>query len=228
MTKRQLIKKYRDIMNTPEEVDVSMLNESIDNYLIPMNKLGIEFKDKRCLDIGSNIGSFSVIALDNGCSHVSSYECDSRNYSILKENVEKFNGKSFNPVLAAVSGRECDTIKLFKRDSKKNHCSTSIINNVGSRRTLYDEVKNVNIKKLLNQEERWDIVKIDIEGAEYEILEEVIAYRPQYLFIELHVTKKNTETVDYFLNKLKETYDNNLIEEIIVFNNLGGLDCFFY
>ena len=219
-TKRKLKAEYKKFLGAIERVDADMIGESIVNYLIPE----VDYTDKVCLDLGANVGGFSKIAMDFGASKVIAVECDPRNYNMLadsfqdSENVELIHG--------AVSGLEDDTIKIYKNNSQKNHCSTSIIKKKNNQFKEYDEVQNVRFNDLVN-EHKPDIVKIDIEGAEYGILEDVLAYYPDVLFIEMHAGTFDS-IVRESLQTIVEKYPNNKVEPIIIFTDkLIGYDCFF-
>jgi parvulin-like peptidyl-prolyl isomerase len=88
----------------------------------------------------------------------------------------------------------------------------------------YDEVKNYHINYLL-EEVKPQIVKIDIEGAEYSIIEQVLNYRPEVLFIELHGNDDRSKSV---VQRLQELYPNGKVSDIIIFQKVGGYDCLFY
>lgn len=216
--KSELRKKHKKFLNATESVDSKMVNESIDNYLIP----DVEYKDMVCLDLGANIGGFIKIAIDSGAKEVVAIECDARNFKKLSESFKDVENVLL--IEAAVSNINEPTVKLYKSGSKNNHCSTSIIQKTALFKE-YDEVRNVLITDLL-EEYKPDIVKIDIEGAEYGILDAVIEYKPDFLFVELHVGK-----VKHHLNgaieKLKKAYEKHDIKPLIFFDKIGGYDCWF-
>lgn len=219
LTREQKILKRRYVkeLNAQANIDKDMISESIRNYI----KEEVDYSDKVCLDLGTNIGTFTKIALDGGAYRVYGVECDFRNYNIANSNFsESIRAKIIH---AAVSALDQDTLKIYKSNAKSNHSSTSIIKRRGTF-TEYDEVKNYHITELLD-EIKPDIVKIDIEGAEYDIIEHVLAYRPKVLFIELHGNHDQSKSA---LQRLTESYKNNRVEEIIMFQKVGGYDCLFF
>lgn len=217
LEQRELKKRYIEELNAQEDVDKSMIMESILNYGRPE----INYQDKVCLDLGTNIGSFVKIAVDRGAKQVYGVECDYRNYNIASNNFA--SELKVNIIHAAVSGSEQETLQIYKSNAKSNHSSTSILKRKGTF-AEYDEVKNYHIKTLL-EEIKPEVVKIDIEGAEYEIIEDVIQYQPEVLFIELH---GNDDRARSAIQRLTEIYPNNHIGEIIIFQKVGGYDCVFY
>ena len=214
---RDLKKRYVTELNAVENVDKDMIKESIVNYI----KDSVDYQDKVCLDLGTNIGSFVKIALDHGAKFVYGVECDPRNYSIASTNFQS-NLRS-KIIFAAASDQHEDTLKIYKSNAKSNHSSTSIIKRRGTF-TEYDEVKNYHIDTLL-EETKPDIVKVDIEGAEFGIIENIIAYKPSVLFIEIHGNHEQAQTA---VQRLTDVYNHNEIGEIIIFQSVGGYDCLFY
>lgn len=219
-TKRKLKAEYKKFLGAIERVDSDMIGESIVNYLIPE----VDYTDKVCLDLGANVGGFSKIAMDFGASKVIAVECDNRNYNMLADSFE--DSENVELIHGAVSGLEEDTIKIYKNNSQKNHCSTSIIKKKNNQFKEYDEVQNVRFNDLVEKYSP-DIVKIDIEGAEYGILEDVLAYYPDVLFIEMHAGTFDS-IVRESLQTIVEKYPNNRVEPIVIFTDkLIGYDCFF-
>ena len=211
-----LKKRYVKELNAQEDVDKDMISESIKNYIKPE----VDYLNKICLDLGTNIGAFTKIALDGGAKRVYGIECDFRNYNIAANNFAA--SIHANIIHAAVSGSTEDTLKIYKSNAKSNHSSTSIIKRRGTFNE-YDDVKNYHIDYLL-EEIKPDIIKIDIEGAEYDIIESVLEYKPSILFIELH---GNHDQAKSAVQRFTEAYNTAKIEEIIIFQKVGGYDCLF-
>lgn len=212
-----LRKRYAQELGATDRVDKDMIAESISNYI----KEEVSYENKICLDLGTNIGAFTKIALEGGASRVYGVECDLRNYNIAS-NAFASEIKA-NIIHAAVSGSDQETLTIYKSSSKSNHSSTSILKRNNKFRD-YDEVKNYHIDTLLN-EIKPDVIKVDIEGAEYDIIESVIDYKPEVLFIELHGDQDNARSS---IQRLTERYSNSEVSEIIYFGGVGGYDCLFY
>lgn len=218
LERTRLKKKYVKILNASEGVDDTMIGESISNYLIPE----IDYKGLVCLDLGANIGTFTQIALDSGASKVCTVECDVRNFEKLRETFK--NDDYVDLVYAAVSGLPDKTLKIFKSSSQNAHCSTSIENKM--KFSEYDYVENIHLKKLLKKYNP-DIIKMDIESAEYTLIDTLIDYQPKYLFIELHAGKHRSEMYQV-MERLQSIYPYSIIVPLIIFtDNLIAHDCFF-
>jgi len=181
----------------------------------------VDYTDKVCLDLGGNVGGFTKIAIDGGAAKVYTIECDPRNYEKMKASFA--DEPKANIIHAAVSGSNTETIKIYKGNSNSSHCSTSIL-----KRSMfkdYDEVRNIHIRALLNKYKP-DIIKIDIEGAEYEIIKDVAEYFPEVLFVELHMGKVKEYALPT-IELLTSIYPNHLVNSFEVFKNIGGYDCWF-
>ena len=218
LEKTRLKKKYVKILSASEGVDDTMIGESIANYLIPE----IDYKGMVCLDLGANIGAFTQIALDSGASKVCTVECDVRNFEKLRETFK--NDDYVDLIYAAVSGLPDKTLKIFKSSSQNAHCSTSIENKM--KFSEYDYVENIHLKKLLKKYKP-DIIKMDIESAEYTLIDTLIDYQPKYLFIELHAGKHRAEMYQV-MERLQSIYPHsNMVPLVIFTDNLIAHDCFF-
>lgn len=218
LEKTRLKKKYVKILGAAEGVDDSMIGESIANYLIPE----IDYKGMVCLDLGANIGAFTQIALDSGASKVCTVECDARNFEKLQATYK--NDDYVDLIYAAVSGLSDKTLKIFKSSSQNAHCSTSIESKM--KFSEYDEVENIHLKKLLKKYNP-DIIKMDIESAEYTLIDTLIDYCPKYLFIELHAGKHRAEMYQV-LERLESIYPHSKVVPLVIFtDNLIAHDCFF-
>lgn len=214
--KKNLKKKYVKILKAEEQVDKNMIDQSISNYLLQE----VDYKNKICLDLGSNIGAFTQIALDCGAKKVYSIECDKRNFGKISNSFG--NNEKVELIFGAVTGLKEKSIKIYKSSSLNKHCSTSIINKM--RFGEYDNVPNLNFKYLVDKINP-DIIKIDIESAEYTFIEDLLNYFPETLFIEFHGKKEKMEqTIDLFKSK----YKNFKVEPLIIYvTQIAGYDCFF-
>jgi FkbM family methyltransferase len=214
---RELKRKYIKYLNATESVDKNMIVDCITNYITPE----IDFTDKVCLDLGGNVGGFTKVAIDGGAKAVYTVECDIRNYEKMAESFA--DEPKANIIHAAVSDSTAQTIRIFKGNSQQAHCSVSIMKR--SKFADYDEVTNVHISTLLKKYQP-DIIKIDIEGAEYQIIEFVEAYQPEALFVELHMGKVK-QYAQPTLERLSAIYPKQHIKELIVFQSIAGYDCWF-
>lgn len=140
------------------------------------------------VDIGSNIGISCLYWLDNNSScKIVSFEPSSRNYKKLLFNTKKFKKNiTFNKL--GVSNKNMTT-KLYLSKSGVNDSIRKTF------RPKYEMIKlidiNIVLKKLLAKNDIIDVLKIDTEGTEKEILENI---KKQY-FEKIKVI--NIEGSDY-------------------------------
>jgi len=162
-------------------------------------------KPKVIFDIGGNIGITSIyLASLFPEALIYSFEPLKENFEILTKNTSQFNNiEVFNFGLGVKNG----SFKLYLSDDIENYGGVSFYSDVeGNMKESYSEceVKNVNdvIKEI--GVTSVDLIKIDTEGAEYDIL---------------------TNINDEFLNKTSwitgELHGNRDFELLNYLNNLG-------
>ena len=146
-----------------DTLDEYMLNEALmpREYVKPMQLR----RGDVVLDIGMNIGGFSIFADFIGAKLIS-YEPDPSNYEIACDNIELNNSKvkAYNKAVADKSG----TISFYI-NTLKNRGVHSIIPTNG-RKVLSVECEDIN--EILKRESP-NKIKIDCEGAEYSIIKAV-------------------------------------------------------
>ncbi len=130
------------------------------------NKLQIT-EDDVIVDFGLNIGMFTAFALKKGAKKIYSYEADAENYELACHNMElnEFDKSRYELNNLAVIGND-DPTREFSINVKKNKGAHSLLHKRGRDVT---QVSCININKVL-KEYRPTIVKMDIEGGEYECL----------------------------------------------------------
>jgi FkbM family methyltransferase len=121
------------------------------------------------IDVGANIGSFTIFASTRAEDvHLYSYEPLANNFDLLRENIKLNNLKTVKPFQLAVTGKG-GKVKLYIDD--KDICLNSIISSVVSPKTPYKEVDSVSLQQIFDDNgiSECDLLKMDCEGAEYEI-----------------------------------------------------------
>jgi FkbM family methyltransferase len=121
------------------------------------------------IDIGGNIGTFALTAARRAClGRVFCFEPNSENYQLLLRNIALNRAANIVPVRAAVSGSK-GTIKLFLSAQGGFH---SVREDRMRDPSRYEMVETVSLKDILDKHgiERCNFLKLDCEGAEYDIL----------------------------------------------------------
>ena len=106
---------------------------------------------------------------------------------------------------------KCKDILKFYKQSNENYVSQSLITNMFTDK--YEEVHVNSIKNIMEEHNHRhiDLLKIDIEGAEIEVLEQMLLdnIKPTYLLVEfdLYLKRKDLDNkTQNIINKLLEYY----------------------
>jgi FkbM family methyltransferase len=145
---------------------------AVTNYIKKNLRPGMTF-----LDIGTNIGYFTILAAQQGAS-VIAYEPDEYAFSMLQKNIRLHGFKNITVHKAAVSDKNGESVFYVKTPGAVNNSLVSI----PSQKACAVKVKTVRC------EDHYDLCKIDSEGSELGILEgmkyrgpAIIEFAPTYL-----------------------------------------------
>ena len=123
---------------------------------------------KRVIDLGANIGIFSIlVAKKFPNATVFALEPEQKNFEILKRNVEASKAKNIILVNKAVAARSGTALLNISGNNTGAH---SLFHNVSDGKGETQTVPTVTLNEFLPA----DIIKVDAEGAEYEIFEKEI------------------------------------------------------
>ena len=156
----------------------------------PFKNLSLN-KDSIVIDIGANIGDKTQYFHDRFKCKIICYEPNKVAFDILDKRFKKFSN-----IICINKGisKEEKTKKLYLHkgyeNDKINYSQGSsfleIKENINQNN--FELVNTLPISELLDEYEHIDLIKIDIEGYEYEIMPELILNRNKikYVFAELH------------------------------------------
>ena len=139
------------------------------------------------VDIGANIGTYTIFAVCMGATRVLSYEPNSSAFKVLTENITH-NG--FSTVVQArqlaVSSVDGEQVKIPLESSPYNQIARAGLMTAG-----VELVGSISLESIMNDHVGGvaDLVKIDCEGAEYEILgmaNEEVLHKIGHLRLEYH------------------------------------------
>jgi FkbM family methyltransferase len=179
------------------------INEIFNQEIYPIKK---SQEERIILDIGAQSEIFSIYALSkNKSAKIFSFEPDPENYIQLKENIEKNKiEKNITPINKALS-------KGNGKISFYIHPESSRANSIYEKNGEKTEVDSISLKQLFTELKikKCDIMKMDIEGAEYETLynsPKEVLNKIKIIFIECHehskINKKyNKEGMINFLSE---------------------------
>ncbi len=183
------VKNNEEIIETRNIKSIVRKNTS-DSFIVKevlssgaYSKLNIT-NDDVVADIGLNIGMFTLFALSKQAKKVYSYEPDVENYSYAMRNL-KLNGiaqSRFSLFNLAVIGND-DTSRPFSLNNKKNKGAHSLIHKRGRSTST---VRCININKVFEKHHP-HVVKMDIEGGEYECIKSCSSFEGiREFIIEFH------------------------------------------
>ncbi len=183
------------------------------NYLKNYNKR-FQF-----IDIGSNIGIFSLIAKKNlNCVKTFSIEPAKVTYLDLKKNIKSKNNKVYNIAISHFNGygfltfdkKHTGVAKIIEQEKISNYKKKEkiIIKNYKIFNKFYNKDKNRNY-----------IVKIDVEGHQIKVIKEIKKSKIYKYISTIYVeTEKNHKSI----NKLKNILSNFVCKnkDDVIFNKI--------
>ncbi|WP_194776124.1 FkbM family methyltransferase [Pararhodonellum marinum] len=152
------------------------------------------------LDCGANMGlSVLYFALNYPDHKILAFEPEAEIFEVLKGNVMAFDLKNVTLYKKAVWIEESELV--FHSDGGMGGRIHTIYKNSPAEVT---KVKTIELKKLLN--EKVDFLKIDIEGAEYEVLKDCKneLSKVKHLFFEYHNDVFKVQTLHELLQMVVE------------------------
>lgn len=183
--------------------DAGIIREVViqDYYHIEQIKRGYTI-----VDIGGSVGAFSILAAKKA-EKVFVYEPFPDNYSIIKKNISLNKLKNVIPFRTAVYSKN-GKIKLFVE--KENLGGHSLYGNSDN----FIEIKTTTLKGIFdsNHLDKIDLLKMDCEGAEYDILlntPKSYLRKINKLYMEHHSVKGHS------LEQLKQLLEKNGFRVIV-------------
>jgi len=203
---------------------------------------------KLCIDVGANVGEYSLEILKRTDAHVIAFEPVPLTFLALKSNLSQYADRTVVENLGVASEEGYLEIN-FNRDAMSHASFSTEVSGVGYLEN--GEVISVPVVTLDNYLDRSgihnvDLVKIDVEGFEAEVFvgaaRTLRVIRPRYIQIEFnwHQLFRN-HTLNYFANQLdgydvyqlipggwvkrdpKDPYSNIFMYSNFVFARVGDL-----
>lgn len=200
--------KYR-----PDSSDEKCIREILERKEYCKKSIGFDVeRGEHWLDLGANIGVFSAYCLARGAT-ADCYEPESSSFKILKQNVP-----TFNLVNACVSHLEVERLNLFHSRCKGNYYRGTLLGNVGAMQKEPTSVMNIYAGTLLSQQ--YDGIKLDIEGAEFGLIDNDLLPRCEKICLEYHLSRDRSivrlkRRVDWLQSRFKTVWINSETRGII-------------
>lgn len=185
----------------PGTTDDKVIDEVITRRVYEHKKFGFVINDAPIwLDLGGNIGTFTCLAAYRGCK-VITFEPEPENFAMLKYNV-KLNklDKMVELNQAGIIGGPDSTVNLYVCKGDYNKYRHTIFKKRG-RETI--PIKVLNFMAVLDRTKA-NGVKIDIEGAEIELLESVVTW-PDHV---THIVFEYSFDIDPSIARFKGIIDS--------------------
>ena len=150
-----------------------------------------------CIDLGAHFGKYTR-AMALGAKQVIAFEPDPWAHEVLQKNVRDFENVKIENAAAGTCSR---TVHLYRHarfddDPAKYSRSSSVVSNkINVTRESAIEVNQIDfIEYVSDLNEEIGVLKIDIEGAEVELLESLldqpdILKRIHFIFVETHASR---------------------------------------
>jgi FkbM family methyltransferase len=146
------------------------------------------------IDIGAHIGSFSRACLDRGAGYVVAIEPFADSFKLMEQNLSYYPQRSDRLQIAI--GGERRIAQLRNPDKRGN--SFVAVSATGEKGTLVGEVDCHPLSYVLDSSMKVRMIKLDCEGAEYEILENcnLSLENVQEILGEAHRVKRGDRELD--------------------------------
>jgi len=166
--------------------------ESVSRFLL-------KIRGKLFVDVGANVGFYSLL-LHRNFGRVVAVEPHPRNMRVLKENARSMGAKNITCVTKAVSEKDGNTVPLFSGSHDGAH---SLLRRSTISSQEYFPVETITLSSLLKDFERVDLVKVDVEGAEWEVLEGAVQIidKIETWVIELHDPGRKRDLEQFMKHK---------------------------
>ncbi len=156
-----------------------------------------------CIDLGANVGTFTQRMAQTGAD-VIGFEPDPGAWSVLEQAVGEFSNVT---LIHKAAGHQADTLTLYRSDKWSaddpgaHTESSSLIPTKGASQAVKVEV--IDIIAFIEELDRdIRIIKMDIEGAEWEVLTRLIDHpvleRIDCIFVETHERTNPAKYVPIF------------------------------
>jgi len=182
----------------PNTSDIKTIMEVVERGVYEKKYFRIK-KGEQWIDLGGNIGAFTLLALSKGAK-VDVYEADNEHCELIKMNLQ-LNGLQANVINKAVVHDETKEIYL-NIQKNGNTWRNSIVKNWNGGKKKVD---CINIETILNKNV---CCKMDIEGAEMLILENLNVMPKKMVYEWSFDIDDNIDRYRNVLKKMINNYEN--------------------
>lgn len=161
--------------------DERVIEEVITGRCYRKRKIGFDVeKGEKWLDLGGNIGSFAAYCYLRG-AEVESYEPDNNCFQLLRKNSKGLKNN------VAVTHLKVPSVEFYKGTKDTDHYRGTIFPG----RTRHPQNTVPNLFAGIVFKEKFDGVKMDIEGTELHLIDKNLIPKCDKLVMEYHLSKDN-------------------------------------
>ena len=177
----------RKVFYRTESSDERVLREVIEKKCYQRRSAGFDVeRGERWLDLGANIGAFAVYCALRGAQAVC-YEPEPECFKILNKNVPEFT--LYNTAISALPN---GALNFYSSPLAANYYRGTLIAPRSVKKV--SQIKNKHAKFLCSQ--KFDGVKLDIEGSEGPLLDQWLLPRCKKIVFEYH-TSRDTSMANF-------------------------------
>jgi FkbM family methyltransferase len=160
--KRVHLRNGGELMLSGHELDMAVVFQVFCDEVYPVDRGTV------VVDIGANIGLFSLYAAFSGAAKVYAFEPNREAYRCILKNIEANSLQDrIVPYHHAVTSRSNEIVTIPKAASPQNRIARASVPDDG-----YESVTTISLNDIVRNEciSRVDLLKMDCEGCEYDIL----------------------------------------------------------
>lgn len=159
---------------------------------------------KNVLDIGGNLGQFSVtLANMTKVENIDVIEPNPSIFGVLETNTSNYEQiKCYNLAIGKSGNRE------FYYEKGKSATGSFVKNNVSTSNGPLSEVSVKVTDKISSYTGRskYDLIKIDVEGFEYDVIKNLKGIKTKYMFIEISTNREKPYVYSQILGLIAKTF----------------------
>ena len=161
---KQISQEWSNLIEVVTKKAVFIDDAYIFNEVYTKNEYNIQnfSKDDIVIDIGAHKGYFAKLCMDKGCKHIHCFEPEPKNYEALINNLKDY--KEFQPYNLAVLD------KKGERELVTTQSYNTGLHSFYSCKGVPVKVQTIGLDDILVHFSKVSLIKIDTEGAEFEIL----------------------------------------------------------
>ncbi len=202
--------ELREWFYTKLDIPASMTTQGRFTHERKVVSLLLSLKGDVFIDVGAHVGYYPLLLRYN-FSTILAVEPHPQTYTQLKRNIAKEGAENIRVLRVAVSNKEQVGVPLYLGEYSWLHSFKEFQN--GGKYVL---VNTTTLTKLISRFHLVDLVKVDVEGAEWEVLEgsEQALSKIKSWLVELHDIKRREELEQWFG---KRGYKTRWIDDLHIY-----------